>query len=136
MLKVLGWLILLGFTVFMIASLVATFVDAASQVPGPTAYIALLCATILGAIVVWIAFKAARVPESRAVQWVKGIVGPNGRYLCALFIVLWSGFMLALFLLPPEPSGVPNALIGGLAFVGLLAGTFIFLGFVWSVISE
>ena len=27
-------------------------------------------------------------------------------------------------------------LIGGLAFVGLLAGTFLFLGFIWSVITE
>ncbi|HEY8167863.1 MAG TPA: hypothetical protein VIF84_04045 [Candidatus Limnocylindrales bacterium] len=136
MLKVLGWLVLLGFIVFMIACLVATFVDAASQVPGATAYVALLVATIMGAIVVWIVFKAARVPERRATQWVKSIAGPNGRYLFGLFIILWSGFMLALFLLPPEPSGVPNALIGGLAFLGLLAGTFIFLGFVWSIITE
>jgi glucan phosphoethanolaminetransferase (alkaline phosphatase superfamily) len=135
-LKVLGWLVLLGFIVFMIACLVATFVDAASQVPGATAYVALLVATIMGAIVVWIVFKAARVPERRATQWVKSIAGPNGRYLFGLFIILWSGFMLALFLLPPEPSGVPNALIGGLAFLGLLAGTFIFLGFVWSIITE
>ena len=134
--KVVGWLLFLGFLTIMLASLVATFVDAASQVPGPTAYIALVGATIMGAFVVWVVFKAARVPERRATPWVKGIVGPNGRYLFALLILAWIGFMLALFLLPPEPSGVPNALIGGLAFVGLLAGTFLFLGFIWSVISE
>jgi hypothetical protein len=134
--KVIGWLLFLGFLTIMLASLVATFVDAASQVPGVTAYIALVGATILGAIVVWIVFKAARVPESRTVQWVKGIVGPNGRYLFGLLVLLWVGFMFWLYLLPPEPSGVPNALIGGLAFVGLLAGTFLFLGFIWSVISE
>lgn len=134
--KVVGWLLFLGFLTIMLASLVATFVDAASQVPGPTAYIALVGATIMGAFVVWIVFKAARVPEKRATPWVKGIVGPNGRYLFALLILAWVGFMLALFLLPPEPSGVPNALIGGLAFVGLLAGTFLFLGFIWSVITE
>jgi hypothetical protein len=134
--KVIGWLLFLGFLTIMLASLVATFVDAASQVPGPTAYIALIGATILGALVVWIVFKAARVPESRSVQWVKGIVGPNGRFLFALLILLWGGFMLALFLLPPETSGVPNSLIGGLAFVGLLAGTFIVLGFIWSVITD
>ncbi len=134
--KVVGWLLFLGFLTIMLASLVATFVDAASQVPGPTAYIALVGATIMGAFVVWVVFKAARVPEKRATPWVKGIVGPNGRYLFALLILAWIGFMLALFLLPPEPSGVPNALIGGLAFVGLLAGTFLFLGFIWSVITE
>ena len=134
--KVVGWLLFLGFLTIMLASLVATFVDAASQVPGPTAYIALVGATIMGAFVVWIVFRAARVPERRSTPWVKGIVGPNGRYLFALLILAWVGFMLALFLLPPEPSGVPNALIGGLAFVGLLAGTFLFLGFIWSVISE
>ena len=134
--KVVGWLLFLGFLTIMLASLVATFVDAASQVPGPTAYIALVGATIMGAIVVWIVFKAARLPERRATSWVRGITGPNGRYLFALLILMWIGFMLALFLLPPEPSGVPNALIGGLAFVGLLAGTFLFLGFIWSIISE
>lgn len=134
--KVIGWLLFLGFLTIMLASLVATFVDAASQVPGATAYVALIGATIMGAITVWIAFKAARVPERRTTQWVRGIVGPNGRYLFGLFILLWIGFMFWLYLLPPEPSGVPNALIGGLAFVGLLAGTFLFLGFIWSVITE
>lgn len=134
--KVLGWLILLGFTVIMIASLVATFVDAASQVPGLTAYVALLVATMMGAVVVWIIFKAARVPERRVTQWVKGIVGPNGRYFFVLLILVWSAYMLGLFLLPPQPNGAPNALIGGLAFLGLIAGTFVWLGFVWSVISE
>jgi hypothetical protein len=90
----------------------------------------------MGAITVAIALKAARVPESRTTRWVRGVVGPNGRYLFGLFILLWIGFMFWLYLLPPEPSGVPNALIGGLAFVGLLAGTFLFLGFIWSVITE
>jgi hypothetical protein len=134
--KVIGWLLLLGFLTIMIASLVATFVDAASQVPGATAYVALISATIMGAVTVWIVFKAARVPACRTTRWVRGIVGPNGRYLFGLFILLWIGFMFWLYLLPPEPSGVPNALIGGLAFVGLLAGTFLFLGFIWSVITE
>src|SRR3990172_3142471 len=101
--KVIGWLFFLGFLTIMIASLVATFVDAASQVPGVTAYVALVAATIMGAFVVWIAFKAARVPERRATQWIRGIVGPNGRYVFGLLILLWSGFMLWLFLLPPEP---------------------------------
>jgi len=134
--KVLGWLFFLGFLTIMIASLVATFVDAASQVPGATAYIALISATIMGTFTIYIAFKAARVPESRATQWVRAVVGPNGRYLFSLLLLLWIGFMFSLFLLPPEPSGVPNALIGGLAFIGLLAGTFLFLGFIWSVITE
>jgi hypothetical protein len=134
--KVIGWLLFLGFLTIMLASLAATFVDAASQVPGVTAYIALIAATIMGAVTVAIVWKAARVPESRSVQWVKSIVGPNGRYLFGLFIVLWIGYMLILANLPPEANGAPSALIGGLALIGLLAGTFLFLGFIWSVISE
>ena len=134
--KVLGWLVFLGFLVFMLASLVATFVDAAAQVPGAAPYIALVSATIMGAVTIYIVFKAARVPESRATQWVRSIVGPNGRYLFGGLIIIWIGFMLMLSNLPPELNGTPSALIGGLAFIGLLAGTFFFLGFIWSVITE
>ena len=134
--KVIGGLVFLGFVVFMLACLIATFVDAASQVPGAAPYLALLSATILGSLTIYIVFKAARVPESRTAQWVRSIVGPNGRYLFGLLVLLWIGYMFVLSNLPTQANGAPSALVGGLAFIGLLAGTFFFLGFIWSVITE
>ena len=36
----------------------------------------------------------------------------------------------------PALNGAPSAAEGGLALIGLLAGAFLFLGFIWSVIGE
>jgi hypothetical protein len=134
--KFIGAVVLLGFMVVAIVSLVQVFVI---SVPAALILVAaqgLLGSIILGTIVVLIVQRSARSPESRVSRWARPIVGRNGRAAFGLLILAWTGFMLLLASLPREPNGSPSSWIGGMAFIGLFAGTFIFLGFVWSVISE
>ena len=67
----------------------------------------------------------------RYTGWVNTITGPNGRWLFLILIVIWGVAMAALALLGPTPLQG-----GALAFIGLLAGVFLFMGFIWSVIGE
>lgn len=90
----------------------------------------------IGAIVLSAAFslimlRVALVPEQRYTGWVKSIVGPNGRWLFLILILLWGAAMafLASLGLGPQQQGAP-------AFLGLLIGIFLFMGFIWSVIGE
>jgi len=90
----------------------------------------------IGALVLSLAFslimlRVALVPEQRYTGWVKTIVGPNGRWLFLILILLWGAAMafLASLGLGPQQQGAP-------AFLGLLIGIFLFMGFIWSVIGE
>jgi hypothetical protein len=62
---------------------------------------------------------------------VRAITSVNARYLFLALIVLWALSMglLASLNLEVNTVGVP-------ALVGLFAGIFIFMGFIWSVIGE
>jgi hypothetical protein len=134
--KFLGALVLLGFMVVAIVSLVQSFVI---SVPAALILVAaqgLLGAIIMSTVLVVIVLRSARSPESRVSRWARPIVGPNGRYVFGLLIVAWTGFMFVLGNLPREADGGPSLWLGGMALLGLLAGAFVFLGFVWSVISE
>jgi hypothetical protein len=91
--------------------------------------VALLSGIALGALVVIILFRAAMVPQARYTGWVRGITGRNGRWAFFLLIILWGFFMFGIKLLPKQNEG-------GLGLIGLLGGFFIFMGFIWSVISE
>jgi hypothetical protein len=73
----------------------------------------------------------ALVPSRRNTGWVSSITGRNGRWLFLFLILLWSAGMafLASLGLGPQQAGAP-------AMVGLFAGIFIFMGFIWSVIGE
>jgi hypothetical protein len=83
------------------------------------------------AVTVAIIAKAALTASRRYTGWVGTITGPNGRWLFLIAIVVWGAAMAALALIGP------TALQGGaLAFIGLLAGVFLFMGFIWSVIGE
>ncbi|HSH22331.1 MAG TPA: hypothetical protein VK992_06935 [Candidatus Caenarcaniphilales bacterium] len=93
--------------------------------------IALLLGIFMGAAMVAVFLKVALVPERRYVGWVRGVTGPNGRWLFAILLLLWVGMMafLASQNLGPQDAGAP-------ALVGLFAGIFLFMGFIWSVIGE
>ena len=67
----------------------------------------------------------------RYTGWVESVTGPNGRWLFLILIVLWGASMAALALIGPAPLEG-----GALAFIGLLVGVFLFMGFIWSVIGE
>ena len=76
-----------------------------------------------------IILRVAIVPESRYTGWARAITGPNGRVAFFLLIIAWSVFMAGIKLLPKQNEG-------GLGSIGMLGGIFIFMGFIWSVISE
>jgi hypothetical protein len=134
--KFLGALVLLGFMVVAIVSLMQAFVISVPAALILSAVQGLLGAIILSTVLVVIVLRSARSPESRVSRWARPIVGPNGRYVFGLLILAWTGFMFMLASLPPEPNGDPSSWVGGMALLGLFVGTFVFLGFVWSVISE
>jgi hypothetical protein len=92
---------------------------------------ALIGSIALATLVSLIILGVALVPSRRYTGWVKSLTGPNGRWFFLLLIILWSAGMafLASLGMGPQQNGSP-------AFVGLLAGIFIFMGFIWSVIGE
>ncbi len=93
--------------------------------------VALILGIAMGALMVAIFLKVALVPERRYTGWVRSITNRNARYLFGLLLLLWIGAMafLASLNLPANTVGAP-------ALVGLFAGFFIFMGFIWAVISE
>jgi hypothetical protein len=94
----------------------------------PAAFIGAVLLAVIFSIVI---LRVALVPEQRYVGWTRAIVGPNGRWLFLVLIVLWGAGMafLASLGLGPQQTGAP-------AFLGLLIGIFLFMGFIWSVIGE
>jgi hypothetical protein len=93
--------------------------------------LALIGGIILGAAMIFVLLRVMIVPDSRFTGWVRIVTNRNGRYLFGLLLVLWIGGMafLASMNLPANTVGAP-------ALVGLFAGFFIFMGFIWSVIGE
>jgi hypothetical protein len=93
--------------------------------------VALVGSVLLAAVMGIILLRVALVPSQRYTGWTRAVVGPNGRWLFLLLILLWiagMAFMSSLGL-GPQQSGAP-------AFVMLLVGIFLFMGFIWSVIGE
>lgn len=92
---------------------------------------ALIGSILLAGLVTAIILGVALVPSRRTTSWSAVITGPNGRWFFILLILLWAGGMafLASLGMGPQQNGSP-------AFVGLLAGIFIFMGFIWSVVGE
>jgi hypothetical protein len=88
---------------------------------------------VLGLAIVTVAIiaRAAMTATHRYTGWVAAITGSNGRWLFLLLIVVWGVAMALLALASPSPLQG-----GALAFLGLLAGVFLFMGFIWSVIGE
>lgn len=93
--------------------------------------IALVGSIVLAGVMMYIFMKVALVPERRFTGWVRGLTGPNTRWLFAILLLLWIGGMafLASLGLGPQQAGAP-------AFVGLFVGIFLFMGFIWAVIGE
>ena len=93
--------------------------------------VALIGSVVLAALMGVTLLVVALVPSQRYTGWVRSVVGPNGRWLFLVLILLWIVGMafLASLGLGPQQSGAP-------AFVMLLIGIFLFMGFIWSVIGE
>ena len=124
-LKTIAILICIALTGVVIVSLFAQFQQ---LIANP---VALFGSILIAGFMGWIIFKVAMVPSQRFTSWVRSVAGPNGRYLFLLLIVVWGVGMafLASLGLGPQQMGSP-------ALVGLFAGVFLFMGFIWSVIGE
>ena len=94
-------------------------------------FIGFLGGVLLGAVMVGFLLIILLVPERRRTGWVEAITTVNAKYLFLVLIIVWAlsmGF-LASMNLEVNTVGVP-------ALIGLFAGIFIFMGFIWSVIGE
>ena len=78
--------------------------------------------------------KIAMVPDRRYTAWVRQkITGVNAKYLFGLLLILWLAGMSYVGL---QGGSLSFTQIGGLALIGLFAGEFFFMGFIWAVIGE
>ncbi len=86
---------------------------------------------LLGAFMVSLLLIILITPERRRTAWVQAITTVNAKYLFLALIIGWAASMglLASLNLEVNTVGVP-------ALIGLFAGIFIFMGFIWSVIGE
>jgi hypothetical protein len=86
---------------------------------------------LLGSLMVGLLLIIMLVPERRRTAWVEAITTVNAKYLFLVLIIAWALAMglLASLNLEVNTVGVP-------ALIGLFAGIFIFMGFIWSVIGE
>ncbi len=93
--------------------------------------VAFLTTTVIAGVLIGILLRAALVPETRFTGWVRSITGPNGRYLFFVLLVVWVIGMSVL-----AGMGLSANEVGGPAFIGLLVGFFLFMGFIWAVIGD
>ena len=96
-----------------------------------SSYIGFIGGIVLGAAMVALIMIVLIVPEQRRSAWVSAITNVNARYLFGGLIILWMiamGFLASLNLSANS--------VGPPALVGLFAGIFIFMGFIWSVIGD
>ena len=94
-------------------------------------WVAFLGGILMGAAMVAVLLTIMIVPERRRTGWVETLTNINTKYLFGALVVMWvlvMGFLASMALPATEE--------GGLALIGMFAGIFIFLGFVWSVIGE
>ena len=94
-------------------------------------YIGFIGGIVLGGSMVALLLIIMLVPERRRTGWVQAITTVNAKYLFLALMILWVVAMgiLASMNLEVNTVGVP-------ALIGLFAGIFIFMGFIWSVIGE
>jgi hypothetical protein len=96
-----------------------------------SSFIGFFGGVLLGTVMVSFLVIVMLVPERRRTAWVEAITTVNAKYLFLVLIIAWAlamGF-LASMNLEVNTVGVP-------ALIGLFAGIFIFMGFIWSVIGE
>lgn len=126
-LRILGYalaLVVLGMVVFSLYGAFRTELEKSQ-------FIGFIGGVVLGALMVTLLMLILIVPERRRTAWVQAITSVNGRYLFLVLIIAWALAMglLASLNLEVNTVGVP-------ALIGLFAGIFIFMGFIWSVIGE
>jgi drug/metabolite transporter (DMT)-like permease len=97
-------------------------------------WIAFGTAVAVSAVMVVIFAKIAMVSDRRYTAWVRQkITGVNAKYLFGLLLILW---LVGMSFIGLQGGSLSFTQIGGLALIGLFAGVFIFMGFIWAVIGE
>jgi hypothetical protein len=117
------------FALVLLGVVIVSFVHGFAALIGQP--IALISTIIIAAAMIAIFVLAAMVPSRRYTGWVRSLTSVNARWLFFLLIIGWIGAMglLAAQGLGPQQMGAP-------ALVGLFAGIFLFMGFIWAVIGE
>ncbi len=126
-LRVLGYLcafLLLGVVIISVYGALRTELEASQ-------FIGFAGGVLLGAAMVTLLVTVMLVPERRRTAWVDAITTVNAKYLFGALIIVWA---LAMGFLASMDLGVNT--VGVPALIGLFAGIFIFMGFIWSVIGE
>jgi hypothetical protein len=126
-LRNLGFLLAFGLTGFMLFCLYGAFKSAIEN----GNWLAFLGGITMGGALAALLVVILLTPDRRQTGWVKAITGVNTKYLFGALIVVWVFAMGLLWTL-----GLPATQVGGLALIGMFAGIFIFMGFIWSVIGE
>ena len=126
-LRNLGFLLAFMLTGIMLFSLYGAF---KSAIEGGN-WLAFLGGIVMGGAMAAFIAIILLTPDRRQTGWVKAITGVNTKYLFGALIVLWVLVMGFLWTM-----GLPATQEGGLALIGMFAGIFIFMGFIWSVIGE
>jgi hypothetical protein len=96
-----------------------------------SSYIGFIGGVTLGAAMAAFLVIVMIVPERRRTAWVEAITSINAKYFFLGLIIVWAlamGFLASM--------GLEVNTLGGWALMGLFAGIFIFMGFIWSVIGE
>ena len=126
-LRNLGFLLAFALTGIMLFSLYGAFKSAIEN----GNWLAFMGGIAMGGAMAALLAVILLTPDRRQTGWVKAITSVNTRYLFAALIVVWvltMGFLMSM--------GLPATQEGGLALIGMFAGIFIFMGFIWSVIGE
>ncbi len=126
-LRNLGFLLAFMLTGIMLFSLYGAFRSAIEN----GNWLAFLGGIAMGGAMAALLAVILLTPDRRQTGWVKAITSVNARYLFGALIVVWvltMGFLMSM--------GLPATQEGGLALIGMFAGIFIFMGFIWSVIGE
>ena len=126
-LRNLGFLLAFLLLGVMLFSIYGTF---RSAIEGGN-WVAFLGGILMGAGLVAVLLVVMLVPERRRTGWVEALTNVNAKYLFGGLVVLW---VLVMWFL--SSMYLPASEEGGLALIGMFAGIFIFLGFVWSVVGE
>jgi hypothetical protein len=92
-------------------------------------------AALVASFMVILIAKSVMTSEDRAKRgWVRALTNANGKIFFGLLFVLWAVVLGGtLQLVPQEGASSPY---GAIALIGMFAGIFIMMGFLWAVIGE
>lgn len=94
-------------------------------------WLATLAAGAFAASILLVAESPQR--RSSSIHWFRAITGSNGKFLFGALFVAWAIGVAVLVPMFPDQANSPY---GSIALIGLFAGFFIMMGFLWSVIGE